>query len=224
MNQIFPRIEPVSKKARVVALLRDAIVAGTLQAGEQIVEAKMAQQFGVGQGIIREALIELEHQGFLQRTPYSNTQVVQLTLDDAKQIFQMRLELEPLAFSLAAANAKREDLRELRQFVDKMGVAAQGQDLDAVFEIQLSYRKKIWELSGNRFLQQALERLVIPLYALYFIRRTHNREMVLRAVQALSPYEQKVLDALDNRDSEGIRVIEREFLTKVKEFFETGSN
>lgn len=136
----------------------------------------------------------------------------------------MRLELEPLAFSLAAANTKREDLRELRQFVDKMGVAAQGQDLDAVFEIQLSYRKKIWELSGNRFLQQALERLVIPLYALYFIRRTHNREMVLRAVQALSPYEQKVLDALDNRDSEGIRVIEREFLTKVKEFFETGSN
>jgi DNA-binding GntR family transcriptional regulator len=91
LNRIFSRIEPISKKARVVASLRDAIVSGALQAGEQIVEAKMAQQFGVGQGIVREALIELEHQGFVQRTPYSGTQVVQLTLDDAKKIFQMRL-------------------------------------------------------------------------------------------------------------------------------------
>jgi DNA-binding GntR family transcriptional regulator len=221
VNQIFSRIEPVSKKARVVASIRDAIVSGALQAGEQIVEAKMAQQFGVGQGIVREALIELEHQGFVQRTPYSGTQVVQLTLDDAKKIFQMRLELEPLAFELAASNAKPDDLLELRKLLVAMKTAEQAQDLDAVFEIQLSYRKKVWKLSGNHYLQQALERLVIPLYALYFIRRTQNRDAVLRAVQALSPYEDEILDALDKRDGEKARRAEREFLTKAKQFFDS---
>jgi DNA-binding GntR family transcriptional regulator len=222
VTQVFPRIEPVSKKARIVTLLRDAIVSGTLQAGEPIVEAKMAQQFGVGQGIIREALIELEHEGFLQRTPFSGTQVAQLTLDDAKEIFQIRLELEPLAFSLATSNAKPEDIRDLRQSADKMRIAAQAQDLDAFFEIQLSFRRKIWELSGNRHLQQALERVVIPLYALYVIRRPHNRDAVLRAVQECVLCQDKILEALEKEDSKGIRRIEREFLTKVQRYFGTG--
>lgn len=182
----------------------------------------MAQQFGVGQGIIREALIELEHEGFLQRTPFSGTQVAQLTLDDAKEIFQIRLELEPLAFSLATSNAKPEDIRDLRQSADKMRIAAQAQDLDAFFEIQLSFRRKIWELSGNRHLQQALERVVIPLYALYVIRRPHNRDAVLRAVQECVLCQDKILEALEKEDSKGIRRIEREFLTKVQRYFGTG--
>src|SRR5215470_17928898 len=64
MPPTFQKIEPVSKKARIVAQLREAIISGNIQAGEQIVEGKIAQQFGVGQGLIREALIELEHHGF----------------------------------------------------------------------------------------------------------------------------------------------------------------
>src|SRR5436189_553616 len=101
MSSTFQKIEPISKKTRVVALLREAIASGAIQSGEQIVEGKIAQQFGVGQGLIREALIELEHQGFVQRTPYSGTQVTKLGLEDALQIFDIRIELEPLAVLLA---------------------------------------------------------------------------------------------------------------------------
>src|SRR5438046_10710924 len=105
MSPTFQKIEPVSKKTRVIHLLREAIVAGQIQGGEQIVEAKIAQQFGVGQGLIREALIELEHQGFVLRTPFSGTHVQTLTLDDAQQIFDLRIELEPLAVYLAGTKA-----------------------------------------------------------------------------------------------------------------------
>src|SRR5438045_9018024 len=101
MTTTFQKIEPVSKKARIVTLLREAIISGAIQSGEQIVEGKIAQQFGVGQGLIREALIELEHQGFVQRTPFSGTQVPKLNLADAQQIFDIRIELEPLALELA---------------------------------------------------------------------------------------------------------------------------
>src|SRR5215472_18888196 len=101
MSPTFQKIEPVSKKARVLVSLREAIVSGAIQGGDQIVEAKIAQEFGVGQGLIREALIELEHQGFVQRTPFSGTQVSKLSMEDAQQIFELRIELEPLAFFLA---------------------------------------------------------------------------------------------------------------------------
>ena len=91
MSRTFERIEPVSKKTRVVNLLREAILSGAVKGGEQIVEAKLAQEFGVGQGLIREALIELEHHGFVQRTPFTGTTVQTLSIEDASQIFDVRI-------------------------------------------------------------------------------------------------------------------------------------
>ena len=106
MPAIFQKIEPISKKARIVSSLREAIISGAIRSGEQIVEGKLAQQLGVGQGLIREALIELEHQGFVQRIPFAGTQVTELTLQDAQQIYDLRIELEPLAFFLAGPKAQ----------------------------------------------------------------------------------------------------------------------
>jgi DNA-binding GntR family transcriptional regulator len=80
-------------------LLKGRNPLGDLQPGDQIVEGKLAQQLGVGQGLIREALIDLEHQGFLQRSPFSWTQVPTFTNKDAEQIFEIRIRVEPLAFS-----------------------------------------------------------------------------------------------------------------------------
>src|SRR5215510_4746684 len=114
MSATFERIEPVSKKTRVVNLLREAILSGRIKGGEQIVEAKLAQEFGVGQGLVREALIELEHRGFVERTPFTGTTVPTLTIEDAQQIFEVRIELEPLAFSLAARRANERDIAALQ--------------------------------------------------------------------------------------------------------------
>src|SRR5947207_4025611 len=133
----FQKVEPISKKTRVVALLREAIISGAIQSGEQIVEGKIAQQFGVGQGLIREALIELEHQGFVQRTPFSGTQVPKLTLVDAQQIFDVRIELEPLAFSLAGHKATAAQISELEQVADKAKRGAKADDLDMFFDNHL---------------------------------------------------------------------------------------
>src|SRR5262245_54567021 len=124
MSPTFERIEPVSKKTRVVTLLRDAILSGTIKGGEPIVEAKLAQQFGVGQGLVREALIELEHHGFVQRTPFTGTTVTTLTLEDAQKIFEIRIELEPVAFSLAARRVRERDISVLTQIVEKTKLEA----------------------------------------------------------------------------------------------------
>src|SRR5499426_3691675 len=139
MTTTFQKIEPVSKKVRLVSLLREAIVSGALRSGEQVVEGKLAQQFGVGQGLIREALIELEHQGFVQRTPFSGTQVSKLSLEDAQQIFDIRIELEPLAFLLAGQHASPAQIADLKEFAALAKKGAKAEDLDAFFENHLAF-------------------------------------------------------------------------------------
>src|SRR2546421_257291 len=147
MTSKFQKLEPVSKKQRVVSLLKAAILSGTLQAGEAIVEGKIAHEFGVGQGLIREALIELEHQGFVQRTPFSGTQVVKLSSEDAQQIFDIRIALEPLAVSLAGSALTSRNLEELERLANKVKRAAEKKDMDSFFESHLAFRRRIWELS-----------------------------------------------------------------------------
>src|SRR5947208_9045214 len=131
MTSALQKIEPVSKKQRLITSLKDAFLSGALESGEQIVEGKIAQQFGVGQGLIREALIELEHQGFVQRTPFSGTQVPRLSLEDAQQIFDIRIELEPLALSLAGQKITPEAMKVLKDFAVQAKQAAAAEDVEA---------------------------------------------------------------------------------------------
>jgi len=221
MTAIFQKIEPVSKKTRLVTTLREAIISGAIQAGEQIVEGKIAQQFGVGQGLIREALIELEHQGFVQRTPFSGTQVTRLTLEDAQQIFDLRIELEPLAFWLVGRSATPEQLNELAELAGKSKAVATAETLDSFFDTHLAFRKRIWKLSGNRYLQQTLDRLVIPLYALYLIRRSRNSEGILQTVLECVDHQEKILDAYRRGSIDEARAVAREFLTDMKDYLGT---
>jgi DNA-binding GntR family transcriptional regulator len=202
-------------------MVRQAILSGAIKGGEQIVEAKLAQELGVGQGLVREALIELEHHGFVQRTPFTGTTVTTLALEDAQQIFEVRIELEPLAFSLAAKRARERDIAILTELVEKTKLEAKAEDLEGFFESHLEFRKKVWEISGNRYVQQALERVVIPLYALYLIRRSYNREGILQTVSECVEHEDRLLDALRGSEAESARQVARDFLIRMKEYLGT---
>jgi len=221
MTGIFQKIEPISKKTRIVATLREAIISGAIRSGEQIVEGKIAQQLGVGQGLIREALIELEHQGFVQRTPFAGTQVTELTLRDAQQIYDIRIELEPLAFFLAGPQVHAHHISELREMADKAKIVSKAGDLEAFFEIHLAWRRKVWTLSGNRYLQQILERVVIPLYALYVIRRSYNLEGILQTTIDCTEHQDRILAAYEQESFEEAREVARYFLKRMKEYLGT---
>ena len=221
MPLTLQKIEPVSKKARIVASLREAIISGEIRSGEQIVEGKLAQQLGVGQGVIREALIELEHCGFVQRIPFAGTQVTELTLQDTQQIYDIRIELEPFAFYLAGPNAQVQTFSELRGIADKATTASKTGDLTAFFENHLAFRKKVWTLSENRYLEQILERIVIPLYALYMIRQSFNLEGILETTVDCIKHQDRILAAYEQKNFEEARETARNFLKKMKEYLGT---
>jgi DNA-binding GntR family transcriptional regulator len=166
-------------------------------------------------------LIELEHRGFVQRTPFTGTTVPRLTLEDAQQIFEVRVELEPLTYSLAAKRATERDIEVLSEIVEKTKLEAKAEDLEGFFESHLNFRKKVWELSGNRYAQQALERVVIPLYALYLIRRSYNREGILQTVVECVEHQDRILDAFRRNEVELARQISRDFLIRMKEYLGT---
>src|SRR5688572_18638790 len=216
MDQTFQKVDASSKKTQVMSLIKNAIVTGDIQSGDHIVETKIAQQLGVGHGLIREALIELEHQGFVQRTAFSSTHVPKLTHEDALHIVDIRIQLEPLAFLLAGQNAAPKRLEEFQDLVDKARHAARIENVDLFLRHHLQFRQRIWELSGNRYLRQMLERVVMPLYALY-LRVPENRGELEKSVMACVEHQQKIVDSFRAGDLEDAAKTAHDFLLEVKE-------
>jgi DNA-binding GntR family transcriptional regulator len=174
-------IQPISKRDQVVRAMKDAILSGTIQPGASIVESKIAQQLGAGIPLIREALIELEHQGFVQRTPYKGTSVTKLSPLDVRNIFALRVELEALAIEWARPNITESDVEDLREVIRKMEDAARALDLPRFYENDLAFHRKIWRLSGNPYLAHTLERLVVPLFAFFLMKTSRHQDSYIES-------------------------------------------
>ena len=168
-------IQPISKKDQVVLTIKEAILSGSIAPGAQIVESRIAQQLGTGIPLVREALIELEHQGFVQKTPYKGTTVTELGPKEIRQMFQLRGELEALAVVWAKENAAARDIEELRALIAGMEEAASARDAEKFCEADLAFHRKLWELARNPYLSDALERVVLPLFAFSVMRFRRER-------------------------------------------------
>lgn len=83
-------------------VVRNEILSGVLQPGEQITEEGLAKQLGVSRGTIRTSIQQLVHEGIVHYEPYKGNYVRPLTAHDAWEIYTLRNVLEALASRLAA--------------------------------------------------------------------------------------------------------------------------
>jgi DNA-binding GntR family transcriptional regulator len=97
------KILPAQLERRVYERLRDEIVSGALRPGEQLVEARIAEQLGVSKTPVREALIRLQRDGLVAIEPYRGARVLEPSADDVREILELRALLEcQIARDLAA--------------------------------------------------------------------------------------------------------------------------
>jgi DNA-binding GntR family transcriptional regulator len=167
-------IARLSAKEIVVQQIRTAIIQGELKPGQRLTEPRLAGTLGVGQATVREALIELEHMGFIQRRKPRKTFVTKLTVEEVEQICAVRLPLELAVLDMLVADPQRslapceESYRAMREAACQGNVSElKAQDLD--------FHRGLWAATGNPCLADVLERLVTKLFACAFvvIHRSH---------------------------------------------------
>ena len=98
-------------------LIIDAIDSGAYKPGDRLVEAELADRFGVSRTPIREALQRLETQSFLNRDGRS-LMVATLDHNQVGELYTVRAELEGLAAYLAARHAAPEEIRVLYDMIE----------------------------------------------------------------------------------------------------------
>ncbi|MET7741362.1 GntR family transcriptional regulator [Streptomyces sp. NPDC005385] len=144
-------------RERVLATLRQEIMAGRLRPGDRLVERELAERFGVSRVPVREAIRALVAEGFVLFETPRRTVVRRLTPTDVAELFELREALEVYAAGLAASRATPEALTELAALLDRAAVATGADDAEAITDINTAFHDRILAMAGNSLLISVME-------------------------------------------------------------------
>lgn len=109
----FPGLADVTHRTaqeRVVEALRHAILGGVLEPGTPLVLSELSERLGVSRTPIREAMRELAAEGLVDFDSYRSASVHVATLEEAREIYELRLTLDPVAVRKAVEQITEEEL------------------------------------------------------------------------------------------------------------------
>jgi DNA-binding GntR family transcriptional regulator len=110
----------VSKSDYAYAELRDRILTGTLPAGSRLAQYDLADSLNMSITPLREAIRRLSSEGLVTVETHRDVRVSAMNSDEARQLFEVRLSLDPTAAELAAQRRTEEDLTVMRAAADHL--------------------------------------------------------------------------------------------------------
>ena len=199
---------------RTTTALREAIVCGTFKAGEKLNEPKLATQFNVSRGPLREAIRRLVSMGLVEYTPNVGAKVIPLERTRIIELYEVREALEGMAARLAAINMTDDEINELKKLLEihhqhHENNAGEYMQADGDFD----FHYQIIKGSGNELLTQ---QLCNELYHLIRMFRFQTSRFKTRSDQALVEHQQLIY-AIENRDPGLAEMLMRRHIARAKQ-------
>ena len=181
---------------RVERAVAQWIFKGELSAGQKLTEQEVVERLGVSRGPIREAFRALADVGLLQIEQNRGAFVRKIDLEEAIEIHDVYSALEELATRSAARRLSSAQIEELKSLVESMDAAAEAEDLDRYYALNLSFHQRLVEGSGNRRLLGIYNRLLNELHLFrrfglmqrgQMQRSNHEHHQILEKIAAGNP-------------------------------------
>lgn len=143
-----------AKKNSLYLTLKEKLINCVYPPGTMLNEVQLAQEYGVSRTPIREAIGKLEVDGYIRVLPKKGIYVTDISIADVLQIFQTRIEIEPIALKLASPYLKKEELIMFKEKLnDDSLLLADSIRLDTAMHLF------IIENCGNRYIIDMMRKL-----------------------------------------------------------------
>jgi GntR family transcriptional regulator, rspAB operon transcriptional repressor len=151
--------ESTSMVDGVYQRLLTAIVEFEIGAGTALSQNKLAAQLGVSRTPVREALLRLERDGLVQRSPDTGFVVASITPDEVNEACDLLEVLDSFVYLRAADRLDPADAGELLELAATLVRSAESGDTDAWRGADRRYHGIIMAAAGNRFVAEYLQQL-----------------------------------------------------------------
>ena len=187
--------------------LRDQILINQLKPGERLIADDLALSFGVSRSMIREALLLLATEGFINIVPRKGTFVTQMSAKQANDLFEVRLLLEGQVASLAAERRTDENLRDLRETADRGIAAALAGNVDQLPALNTRFHNLLADTADNDYLTETLSRLS------NIIQWVYSRRIIERSTDSWKEHL-RIVDAIEQMDPNAAKAAAHDHITR----------
>jgi len=169
-----------SASAQVVAHVKEAIRAGRLSPGQRLLESELTGRLGVSRGPVREALAQLQVEGFIDIEPHRGARVHQLSRTEMAQLFEVRGLLAANAAKLAAQQIGQDRNRSRMRAERRRQLALRANpDLSAYAAANVEFHTLVDEMSGNQLLASLLDGLQTRVGPFLSLAQSSSRDRLL---------------------------------------------
>lgn len=152
--------------------LKNAILTCELAPATFVTESQLTESTGHGRGAIREALARLAMEGLVEVQPRRGYRVTDVSLSDLREVFEMRLLLEPHAAEQAAVHAPRAKIRVLHDLAHATFVGGDRASYIAYIEANREFHTRLAAAAGNNRLANAIRQLLEETQRVLFLSLT----------------------------------------------------
>jgi DNA-binding GntR family transcriptional regulator len=163
-NGRLPIVKSEALRVRVAEAIRQALLEGRFEPGEDLSEVALAKEMNVSRGPVREALLVLAQQGLIAHSQNHGFSVLGFTDRDHNEIDEVRLKLEVLALTLARNRITPDEMELIESVNARMAAVIRKNSSAEWVKGELEFHSLIWELSGNRWLVECLKRVMVPYF------------------------------------------------------------
>ena len=197
MDKLFEINDYELLSEKVYRILKARIIKGDLAQGGKLFEAKIAEQLGISRTPVREALRELAAEGFVKMTPNQGMAVSIISIENIREVLQIRAILEGLAARLTAKVINKEEIKELEKYLKKMECYTNKDDILAFSKMDAEFHELILNICGNNRLIQIRKNLS---------DQTHRYRIRSLSIPGRLKYSleehREIVEALKRKDSE----------------------
>lgn len=145
----------------VLGILHARIVDGTLAPGEKLDIEAIAREFSVSRTPVREAVLQLESLGLVERLPYRGSVVAALSEENLDEVTALRVALEGLAAELGAPRLTPLEIARMRAILVELDEAADAPDfsLGRFNTLNREFHRIIYAASGTPVLLRLIDQL-----------------------------------------------------------------
>ncbi|RMG58718.1 MAG: GntR family transcriptional regulator [Deltaproteobacteria bacterium] len=191
-------------RERIVDTIREAIINGILKPGTKISEPELAERFGISRTPIREALRQLESEGFITVIPRKGAVVSKLSRKDVEEFYELKSILEGYAARKAVEKITDEDISHMENVNRQLEKLTQKGDLRKAYELHNEFHDAFVRICGNEKLYRIIQNLV---------RQFQRFRMILSVpgkIEGSIEQHWQIIDAFKKRDPDLVEKLVRE--------------
>jgi DNA-binding GntR family transcriptional regulator len=140
------KIQYVTVSDSAYLWIKNAILNGTLKAGERLVQEELTEKLGVSRTPVRDAIKRLESEGLLVSRPHYGAFVFQPSKKQLREIYEIRILIEQYCAAKACNVATDKELQSIKSINDKM--AKVSPLANEYMQLDFQFHKRIADLSG----------------------------------------------------------------------------